>query len=83
MFFSGHTSTLVLLSLALEKNREKVLTMTGAVIVGILLLVQHVHYTLDVIAAPFFTWAGFFLGQKLLASLREKYQVTMVSAPAK
>jgi hypothetical protein len=83
LFFSGHTATLVLLSLALEKKRDKMLGIIAAVLVGILLLVQHVHYTLDVIAAPFFTWAGFNLGQRVLASLREKYQVSMVSAPVK
>jgi hypothetical protein len=83
LFFSGHTATLVLLSLALEKKRDKMLGLIGAVLVGLLLLVQHVHYTLDVVAAPFFTWAGFNIGQRVLATLREKYQVELVSAPVK
>lgn len=83
LFFSGHTATLVLLSLALEKKRDKILCIIASVVVGVLLLVQHVHYTLDVIAAPFFSWAGFILGQRVLNSLRDKYQVNLVSAPVK
>ena len=58
LFFSGHTATLVLLSLALEKKRDKLVCTIAAILVAVLLLVQHVHYTIDVIAAPFFAWLG-------------------------
>lgn len=52
LFFSGHTSTLFLIYLTLEKRTDKVLALLAVFTVGILLLVQHVHYTLDVIMAP-------------------------------
>lgn len=52
LFFSGHTATLCLIYLTLEKKVDKILGLIAIVAVGILLLVQHVHYTLDVIAAP-------------------------------
>jgi hypothetical protein len=52
LFFSGHTSILFLLVLCLEKKTDKILAAIATVIVGCLLLVQHVHYTIDVIAAP-------------------------------
>jgi len=58
LFFSGHTATLVCLALCLRNRKDKVIVFTGAIIVGILVLVQHVHYTIDVIAAfvfPFIT----------------------------
>jgi PAP2 superfamily C-terminal len=57
LFFSGHTATLVCLALCLKTRRDQIIVFTGAIIVGILVLIQHVHYTIDVIAAfvfPFF-----------------------------
>lgn len=51
LFFSGHTATLVCLALCLRKRKDQLIVFTGAVMVGILVLVQHVHYTIDVIAA--------------------------------
>jgi len=57
LFFSGHTSTLFLMYLCLVGRTDRVLALTGTVAVGILLLVQHVHYTLDVLLAFPFTWA--------------------------
>ena len=83
LFFSGHTATLVLLSLALEKKSDKYLCFTSAVVVGILLLVQHVHYSMDVIAAPFFAWTGYVFGQKILSYLRLRHEQALVSAPVK
>ncbi|CAN5550224.1 phosphatase PAP2-related protein [soil metagenome] len=79
LFFSGHTATLILLTLALEKKRDKVLCITAATIVGCLLLVQHVHYTIDVIAAPVFAWVGYISGQKILAFFRLKYLQSALS----
>ena len=52
LFFSGHTSTLFLIFLTLEKRTDKVLALLSVIAVAILLLVQHVHYTLDIIMAP-------------------------------
>jgi hypothetical protein len=52
LFFSGHTSILFLLILCLEKKSDKILATIATIIVACLLLVQHVHYTIDVIAAP-------------------------------
>ena len=57
LFFSGHTATLVCLALCLKTRRDQIIVFTGAIIVGILVLIQHVHFTIDVIAAfvfPFF-----------------------------
>ncbi|WP_439506525.1 phosphatase PAP2-related protein [Sediminibacterium sp.] len=54
LFFSGHTATLVCLALCLKERRDQVIVFTSAIIVGILVLIQHVHYTIDVIAAFIF-----------------------------
>jgi len=52
LFFSGHTSILFLTVLCLEKKRDKILAGCATFVVACLLMVQHVHYTIDIIAAP-------------------------------
>lgn len=59
LFFSGHTSTLFLLALAVPGRRSKALFLFCTAAVGISVLAQHVHYTIDVLAAPFFAYASF------------------------
>ena len=52
LFFSGHTTTMVLIFLCLQKRRDKIIAFIAAFAVACLLLVQHIHYTIDVLAAP-------------------------------
>jgi len=56
LFFSGHTATLFLFVLVLRGKKLKLLFFTVAVVVGILLMMQHVHFSIDVMAAPFAAW---------------------------
>lgn len=56
LFFSGHTATLALLVIVVRKVYLKFILGVIAVAVGTLLLVQHAHYSVDVIAAPIFAW---------------------------
>ncbi|MDR3667906.1 MAG: phosphatase PAP2-related protein [Ignavibacteriaceae bacterium] len=58
LFFSGHTSTLFLLFLVADKKVLKVIFLVFAVVVGISVLLQHVHYSIDVFSAPFFAYAS-------------------------
>lgn len=64
LFFSGHTSNLFLIYLCLQKKRDKQFALLATIIVGLLVLVQHVHYTIDVIAAIIFTWCLFTLTKR-------------------
>jgi hypothetical protein len=66
LFFSGHTSTLVLIFLCLEKRNDKILGFISIVVVMVLLLVQHIHYTIDVVAAPILVYMIFLIVRKLL-----------------
>lgn len=70
LFFSGHTSTLFLLYLSSKNKNVKVFFLLATIIVGICVLWQHVHYSIDVIAAPFYAYtcyrASVLLNQKLL-----------------
>ena len=56
LFFSGHISTLVVFILVEDNAVLRWLKIVATIVVAALLLVQHVHYTLDVVAAPFFTY---------------------------
>ncbi len=56
LFFSGHTSNMFLMCLCLTKKTDKYLALMATLAVGVLVLVQHVHYTVDVLAAFFFTF---------------------------
>jgi membrane-associated phospholipid phosphatase len=56
LFFSGHTSTMFLIFLILQKRNDKIFALAVTLFIGISLLIQHVHYTADVIAAFPITW---------------------------
>jgi hypothetical protein len=58
LFFSGHTSTMFLLSLAVPGRAAKAYFLASTVAVACLVLVQHVHYAVDVLAAPAFAYAA-------------------------
>jgi hypothetical protein len=66
LFFSGHTSTIFLMALCLQNRIEKILGVIATVTVGFLLLVQHVHYSMDVLTAPVFTWVIYRLTIRVL-----------------
>ena len=57
LFFSGHTSTLFLLYLTCHNRIMKIIFLICTILVGILVLVQHVHYSIDVMAAPFYAYS--------------------------
>ena len=59
LFFSGHTATLFLLFLLSERKFFRIFFLVSTILVGISVLLQHVHYTIDVFAAPFFAYGSF------------------------
>ena len=67
LFYSGHTSLLFLIYLCTEKKIDKYIAGACTLAVGILLLVQHVHYTTDVVFAPFFSTLAFKVGSRWAA----------------
>ncbi len=56
LFFSGHVATLVLFVLIEERPLLKKILIINTVLVAGLILLQRVHYTVDVLAAPFITY---------------------------
>lgn len=59
LFFSGHTATMFLLFLCVPQKKLKTVLLIGTVVLAVCLLWQHVHYTVDVLAAPFFAYGAF------------------------
>lgn len=57
LFFSGHTATLFILFLSTDAKALKKVFLISTIGVAVSVLLQHVHYTIDVIAALFFTYA--------------------------
>jgi membrane-associated phospholipid phosphatase len=66
LFYSGHTATQFLMFLCLEKKSDKFFALISTILIGILVLIQHVHYTLDVVTAPLFAYLCFRLSQWVL-----------------
>jgi len=69
LFFSGHTANLILMGLILEQKMIKNLLLISGFLVGTMVLLQHVHYSIDVLAAPFFS----FVTYKISVWAGEKY----------
>ncbi len=65
LFFSGHTATLLILFLVSEKKIIKTIFLISTIVVAIAVLLQHVHYTIDVFAAVFFTYTCYVVLEKL------------------
>jgi PAP2 superfamily C-terminal len=75
LFFSGHMSTI--LSLYFSSHRKYVSTflLFCSVMIGVMVLIQHVHYTIDVIFAVPATYIVYLFCRKYLGgkSLNEKH----------
>ncbi len=66
LFFSGHTSTLFLLFLVSEQRALKYIFLLATILVAICVVLQHVHYTIDVFAAPFFAYASYKIANRII-----------------
>jgi hypothetical protein len=58
LFFSGHTSTLFLLFLVTPSGKLKTAFLVCTLLVACCVLLQHVHYGIDVFVAPFVAYAS-------------------------
>lgn len=80
LFFSGHISAMALLFLISTNRYAKIYLAIATVAVSIMILWQHVHYTLDVICAPFISYFAYRFVQwlhtekKFAWSLQEEVQ---------
>lgn len=68
LFFSGHTATQFLCFLCLKKRMDRIFGLIATVLMGFLVLIQHVHYTIDVVSAPVFAYLCYWLATKVHAA---------------
>ena len=66
LFFSGHTSLMFMLFLITRNKVLKSIYLFATILVAICVLVQHVHYSIDVFAAPFFSFSAYKLTSVIL-----------------
>ena len=74
LFFSGHTATMVMICLFVEGRKEKIASIVASFALAALLLIQHVHYTVDVIGALFFTYISYLIAQQIV---NKKWPITV------
>ena len=70
LFFSGHTSTMVVLYFATVRKWLKWYLLFATAAVGVCMVTQHVHYSIDVYAAPFFAYASW----RIVVVLHERFE---------
>lgn len=65
LFFSGHVATAVLMIFLVRGKQTKRIYSVAALAVAAMVLIQRVHYTIDVLAAPAFAWLAYRAGGEL------------------
>lgn len=68
LFYSGHTSSQFLIFLTLTKKWDKRAALLSSLLIGTFVLVQHIHYTIDVLAAYIITYLIFRIAKKITAT---------------
>lgn len=66
LFFSGHTSILVMMALTATSRTLRWIFGVCATMIAVMVLVQHVHYTVDVLVAPLAAWTAVTLVDRVL-----------------
>ncbi|MFC1641392.1 phosphatase PAP2-related protein [Myxococcota bacterium] len=77
LFFSGHTATMFTLYLMATNALQRHAFLAGTVVIGVCVLLQHVHYAFDVFAAPFFAFGVY----HLVGRIRGESQLSDRSRP--
>ncbi|HMQ05781.1 MAG TPA: phosphatase PAP2-related protein [Saprospiraceae bacterium] len=76
LFFSGHTASIFSLALIVENRKMKIFLLISTGIVAFLLLLQHVHYTVDILAAIPFSMFAVWMARKTLDKIID-FQISL------
>jgi hypothetical protein len=64
LFFSGHTAKCLLAALLFENKKMKIFFITLTCIMATFLVLQHVHYSIDILFAPLVSFLAIYLHKK-------------------
>lgn len=73
LFFSGHTATAFMLYQIAENKLIKIYFLCATITVGLSVILQKAHYTIDVFVGIIFSYASF----QIIKSLHKKYYKTL------
>jgi hypothetical protein len=73
MFFSGHTAMPFLGFYVFRHSRLRYVYLVGSLVMGIVVLAMHLHYSIDVFAAFFMTYGSYQIGNAALRKLDPAY----------
>lgn len=71
LFFSGHTASILIFFFTAKSKIFKTIFLLLVIFIAVLVILQKVHYTIDVYAAVFFTTACYYV----LRTFKEKYNI--------
>jgi hypothetical protein len=74
MFFSGHTAMTFLGFYVFRRSWLRYVFLVGAIVMAIVVLAMHVHYSIDVLAAFFMTYGSYRIGHRVLLRLDPAYR---------
>ena len=78
LFFSGHTGLPFMLALVFWKHRlTRIFCFATSIFFGIIVLLGHLHYTIDVASAFFISYTIFVITAKTFKKDREEFQAVM------
>ncbi|MEN8194300.1 MAG: phosphatase PAP2-related protein [Bacteroidota bacterium] len=72
LFFSGHTATMFMLFLLSYTSVQKKIFLVGSILVGLSVVLQHNHYTVDALVAPFIAYASYRIALHIMNLVIEK-----------
>jgi len=74
MFFSGHTAMPFLGFYLFRRSWLRWVFLAGSIVMGIVVLAMHVHYSIDVLAAFFMTYGSYRIGHAILLRMDPTYR---------
>jgi len=69
LFFSGHIASLTILFFTAKNKHLKRIFFALTIIVAVLIFLQKAHYTIDMLAAPFFAFTAWSVAKKIDSKL--------------
>ncbi len=83
LFFSGHTGLPFLMALVYWKDRTlRMLFIFAAVLFGVVVLLTHLHYSIDVLSAFFITYSIFHIAELFFKKERQMFYHGITSSPS-